>query len=288
MTLDLDALVLPAYDDLEGLPGEAEPWRDRYTLDETLELAGLSTPLRHDGRVGVVPTGIGKTRAATTTTALCASDALSLDRSLILSVGVGGAPPPVSVGSVVLADAIVDWDDKCRFDPGGEGPSIAPNPYTVGQGVYTLDGPRVRAARQTAATADLRTPARDGLRGDEPAIADGTNVCGDELWHGSALAAAVERLVAAEDRRLGDVDLDPYRVTEMEDAGTATALKRFGLLDRYLTVRGVSNHDRPTGDEDSDAAIRREEFEAGFEPAIENAVRVGSTLVEDWLDRDTD
>jgi hypothetical protein len=31
----------------------------------------------------------------------------------------------------------------------------------------------------------------------------------------------------------------------MEDAETATALERFGLLDRYLSVRAVTNYDRP-------------------------------------------
>jgi purine nucleoside permease len=113
MAVDLNALVLPAFEDLEGLPGEVTPWRAAYALDRTVRIEGVPSPLRYtDGGLGVVPTGVGKSAAATTTTALCASDAVDLDDALVLSVGAAGGPPQLSVGSVVLADCIVDWDDS--------------------------------------------------------------------------------------------------------------------------------------------------------------------------------
>ena len=135
MTVDLAVLVLPAFDDLAGLPGETAPWTDAYDFTAEVDLPGLATPLRYtDDGLGIVPTGVGKANAATTATALLASDRIDLADAVILSVGVAGAPPTVPVGSVLVTDQIVDWDDKCRFDDG-----LASNPYTEGQGQYDLD-----------------------------------------------------------------------------------------------------------------------------------------------------
>lgn len=135
MAIELDVLVLPAFDDLPGLPGEATPWYESYDLDETKEIAGVHSPVHYTAAgLAVVPTGIGKSAAATTTTALLASDAFALDEALVLTVGVAGGPPDLPLGSVVVADTIVDWDDKCRLDSGDSDPPLAMNPYTEGQG----------------------------------------------------------------------------------------------------------------------------------------------------------
>ena len=273
MTLTLDALVLPAFDDLEGLPGEATPWHEQYDLSETVSLSALRAPLRHDGRVGIVPTGIGKVAAATTTATLCASDRLDLSETLICSVGVAGAPPSVPVGSVMLADTVLDWDDKLRFDgEGTEGtPPLALNPYTDEQAVFALETDLLGRTRDIARSATLRT-ATDEHRPPR-LVGEGVNVCGDELWHGDGIAEQVEWL--CERRGVG-----PYRVTEMEDVGTARALERFGHLERYLTVRAVSNHDRPRDSTPARAGFFEGEFEDGFPVAVENAVRVAARILE--------
>lgn len=273
MTVTLDALVVPAFDDLDGLPGETEPWHEQYDLAESLDVAGVPEPLRHDGRLGVVPTGVGKVAAATTVTALLSSSALAVDGP-ICSVGVAGGPPDVALGSVVVADTVLDWDDKCRFD----GEELSLNPYTGEQGVVTLDSDLVERARAVAETVDLRRPETDDERGDgsaggSPAVLGGVNVCGDELWHGHGMVDQVEWLL--DERGVG-----PYRVTEMEDIGTAAALARFDALDRYLTIRGVSNHDRPRGDRPPAESFADPAFEAGFGTAAENAVRVARAVIE--------
>ena len=69
----------------------------------------------------------------------------------------------------------------------------------------------------------------------------------------------------------------------MEDAGTATALARFGHADRYLSVRGVSNHDRQSGRESARESFFSSGFEAGFEAGLENAVAVARAVVDDRL-----
>lgn len=279
MTVELDVLVLPAYEDLEGLPGEAGPWHEAYGLDDAVEVTGPPEPLRHNGRIGIVPTGVGKSAAATTVSALLSSPQLDLQETLVCSVGVAGGPPTVPVGSVVVADTVLDWDDKCRF--GGE--RLALNPYTGDQGVFDLDADLVEWARSVGAGVELRAPDSSVEHGEPsdgtPAILGGVNVCGDEHWHGEAVAEQVEWLLA--EREAGR-----YRVTEMEDAGTAFALSRFGLLDRYLTIRGVSNRDRPPGGRDPAESMFDPAFESGFGVAVENAVGVGRAVIEEHIGAD--
>lgn len=278
MTVDPDALVLPAFEDLADLPGEATPWHNAYDLDRSASIDGVPPPVRYGDRgVAVVPTGIGKTAAATTTAALCSSPRIDLDGALVLSVGAAGGPPALPIGSVVVADTIVDWDDKCRVDPDDEG-SLALNPYTD-EGAFELDAGLLEEARAAADAVDLSGGTDPGTHSsdaapDPPTIAGGTNLCGDELWHGRELAAQAAWLVEAN-------EAGPYRATEMEDAGTAAALERFGRLDRYLSVRGISNHDRPPAGVPARESLLDPGFEAGFGPAIENAVRVARSVIED-------
>jgi len=188
MTVDLDVIVLPAFDDLPGVPGEATPWHEAYDLEHTVEIAGVDAPLAYTERgLAVVPTGVGKSAAATTTTALLASDELVLEGSLILTVGVAGGPPTLPVGSVVVSDSIVDWDDKCRLDPDDTDPALVMNPHTEGQGVFHLNRELVQDVLSRSEDIDLGTAGVDSSvteRHDEdskPVVVSGTNLCGDEL-----------------------------------------------------------------------------------------------------------
>lgn len=280
MTIEIDVLVLPAFDDLAGLPGEAAPWREAYDLERTIRIDGVSTPLRYtDGGLAVVPTGVGKIAAATTTTALITSDKLDLEGTLVLSVGAAGGPPELPIGSVVVADGVVDWDDKCRLDPTDDGSfPLRPNPYTEGQGAFELNSELVERARSLAREIELASQESEST-GDNPAepeILGGTNLCGDEFWHGHALAEQASWLI-------DEHGMEPYRATEMEDAGTAAALERFGRLDRYLSIRGITNYDRPTGGKSPDDYLFDQTFESGFGVGIENAVAVARTIVDEQL-----
>ncbi len=278
MSVTLRGLVLPAFDDLGDLPSEAEPWRRAYCFDR-LTLAGLSSPLRYTAEgLGLVPTGVGKTAAATTAAAICASSEVVLEDPLVCSVGVAGGPPSLPVGSVVIADHIVDWDDKCRFGPGQAG--LALNPYTD-RGAFEVDRELVSLATSLASDVELVSPADEGgefpgSSGREPTVVTGTNLCGDELWHGRELAAEASWLVS-------EHGCGPYRATEMEDSGTVAALKRFGRADRYLSIRGISNHDRPSAGESARESFFSPGFEDGFETGLSNAVAVARAVVDDWL-----
>lgn len=281
MSVELEVLVLPAFDDLADLPSEAKPWNRAYNLDETVHVTGVSAPLRYaESGMAVVPTGIGKTAAATTTTALLASDRLDLSEALVLSVGVAGGPPELAIGSVVIANDIVDWDDKCRFDPSERDElPLATNPYTEDQGVFDLDPSLVEWALLLGEKANLERTTGDPSADDtseDPAVVTGTNVCGDELWHGEGMAAQVTWLVE-------EYGLGPYRATEMEDSGTATALQRFEKLDQYLSIRGISNHDRPESSVAARDSFFDPAFESGFKTGIRNAISVAQAIVDEKI-----
>lgn len=278
MSVAPDVLVLPTYDDIDGIPSETTPWREEYDFEHTLDVAGVSAPVQYTDRgIALVPTGVTKTASTTSMAALLASDRLDLSETLLLTVGVAGAPPDIPVGSVVVTDTIVDWDDKCRVGPDSEDVPLLVNPYTEGDGVFELNPDLVERARDLAADVDLASDP-DAARTDDatPAVYTGTNVCADEFWHGSEVAGHVEWLVDQH-------DAGTYRVTEVEDSGTATALERFGRLDQYLSIRAVSNHDRPPAGTTPRENVFADGFEAGFDVGVENAVAVARPLIEDWL-----
>lgn len=270
----LEALVLLAFDEVEGFPSEVTPWREAYDFKTTVMIDGSPSPVRvtQDG-LGIVTTGVGKLAAATTMAALTASERIDLGGALIMNVGVAGGPPDVGVGSVIIADSIADWDHKYRVDPDQEDETIAINPHTGGT-AFTLNRDLVEWAMEIAGEVDLSAPEINGRIGSaDTVVSTGTNLCGDELWHGRELARQAVKLVDQHGE-------GTYRATEMEDAGTAYALDQFGYLDQYLSIRGISNHDRPAAGLSGMQSLRSSDFDEGFEHGIRNAFRIAREIVE--------
>ncbi|APW96394.1 phosphorylase [Halobiforma lacisalsi AJ5] len=289
--LSPSVLVLPAV--AEPPIDERRPWLERRAdrLERAISVPGSATPvyLTTDG-VAITTTGIGKSDAATTVAALFATPLLDLSSAYVVSAGIaGGAPDRIALGSVVLADAVVDWDRKHRWDRGeeteGETPPIERLAYRPRDYVHRLEPTLVETALDAAREVDLgddpdvlayqrRYPdAPDG----GPTVDRGTTLCGDEFWHGPRYAREAAWLC----ERYG---VDPYVTTQMEDAATATALERFDAGKRYLSVRAVSNYDRPAPGES--VAESFDGTEATLALAIENAERVGSAVVSELLEVD--
>lgn len=281
--IELRALVLPAFVGEPDAPCERRRWLEGYAFEQSLSLPGLSHPLHYTSdRIGLVPTGMGKAEAATTAAVLCSSPAIDLSEAVVLSVGIAGiAPDRGTLGSVMLADAVVDWDQKVRLDS-TEPESVGLLPYRRRDPVYRLDEDLISAAVAAAGEADLvdddrlaakreryEAPAARG----EPAIGVGATVSSDEYWHGSMVAEQVQWI-------LDQYDAGTLTTTQMEDYGTACVLSRFGRLERYLSVRGAVNFDRqPPGQSASEsfnAGEQRPELAVG----LENAYRVGSAIVD--------
>lgn len=278
MTLHPDVVVLPAFTDAEytGDASEVDPWLDRYEF-ASLDVPGVVHPVRHAPNAGLVlaPTGIGKAAAATTVSALAAGDAVALDDATIISVGIAGVVPAAgTLGSVFVADRVVDGDIKLRI-----GETTSRMQWLVDDYVWELDSDLVGRAAGVASDVELAdSDEAAAIRADydddrSPTVATGPTVCGDEVYHGTAAAAAVDSLCDS-------YGIDSVATTEMEDAGTATALERFGLLDQYVSIRAAANFDREPAGGDPDESITRDVFALG----IENAVRAGAAVVEEFAD----
>lgn len=278
MTLHPDVVVLPAFTDAEytGDASEVDPWLDRYEF-ASLDVPGVVHPVRHAPNAGLVlaPTGIGKAAAATTVSALAAGDAVALDDATIISVGIAGVVPAAgTLGSVFVADRVVDGDIKLRI-----GETTSRMQWLVDDYVWDLDSDLVGRAAGVASDVELAdSDEAAAIRADydddrSPTVATGPTVCGDEVYHGTAAAAAVDSLCDS-------YGIDSVATTEMEDAGTATALERFGLLDQYVSIRAAANFDREPAGGDPDESITRDVFALG----IENAVRAGAAVVEEFAD----
>ena len=279
MTLSPPVVVLPAFTDAEytGDASEAEPWLDRYVFDQEVDLAGLTHPVLYstDTGLALAPTGIGKSAAATTVSTLAAGDAVDLANATILSVGIAGCRPAAgTLGSVFIADRVVDWDIKLRI-----GDSTGRMQWLADDYVWQLDETLVERAVTAAREASLADSDRaTEIRGryDDsrtPTVDVGPTVCGDEVYHGEATAHQVAALCTS-------YDVGSFATTQMEDAGTATALERFGLLDQYLSIRAAANFDREPAGGDPTESIDNDVFDLG----IENAVRVGEAVADEFLD----
>lgn len=267
--VSLDALVLPAFGESDfdaemDVTDELTRWLDAYDFDGEVTVPAANEPLRYtDDGLGITPTGMGKAAAASTVAGLASSPDVDLSDAVVVTVGVAGAAPDAaSLGSVAVADAIVDWDVKQRYDDGLELFEYRPHDY-----VWTLDSDLVDRAATAARDVELDSAV---AAPEAPGVVVGPTVCGDEFWHGQSLADQADWLC----RQYG---VDGYVTTEMEDAGTATALSRAGLLDRYVSVRGVTNYDRPVGEDG--AAMDDGVAAAGFELGLENAFRAGRAVV---------
>ena len=279
MTIQPAVVVLPAFTDAEytGDASEVDPWLDRYAFDRELDVVGVSHPVYYasDRDLALAPTGIGKSAAATTVSALAAGEAVDLADATLLTVGIAGCSPAAgTLGSVFVADRIVDWDIKLRI-----GETTSRMQWLADEYVWQLDEAlvdRAAAAAREASLVDSDQAAEIRERYDDtrsPEVDVRPTVCGDEVYHGETTAAQVDALCES-------YGVDGFATTEMEDAGTATALERFGLLDQYISIRAAANFDREPPGGDPNTSIEADVFELG----IENAVRVGTAVVDEFTD----
>jgi Purine nucleoside permease len=279
MTLSPAVVIFPAFTEAEytGDASEVAPWQARYDFDRQEAIDGCKHELLYasDPDIALVPTGIGKSAAATTVAALAAGDTIALQEATILSVGIAGCNPAAgTLGSVFISDRVVDGDIKLRI-----GETTSRMQWLVDEYVWKLNTKRVNQA--VAATRDVTladSEAAQAIRDDyddsrSPTVDTGTTVCGDEVYHGTATATQVEQLCAS-------YGITEFATTEMEDAGTVTALERFGLLDQYVSVRAASNFDREPAGGSPTESIERDVFELG----TENAVRVGHAIVQKLIE----
>ncbi|MDT3435534.1 hypothetical protein [Haloarcula sp. 1CSR25-25] len=159
-------------------------------------------------------------------------------------------------------------------------------PYRPFDYSYQIDPAHVERALSLAETATLadseqakqyRQNYTEEAAQRTPFVDIGTTITGDEYWHGETFSNQAQYIC-------DQYDAGTYATTEQEDFGTASALRRHGHFDRYLSLRSVSNFDQPYPGQ----TVRESLFEAdsgGYIPSITNVFRVGSAIVDDILEQ---
>lgn len=299
--VDVKVLVLTHFEVGEyagDTPGEFQRWYDGYDLSNEVEVPGAWAPVFYDDDgVAVTLTGMGHSFCGPSVAAILASSAFDFEDSYFLSAGISGAPPDVgTLGSVFVSDYVVNWDFGHRWaqedDPrdlqGGEGPdqefALQIYPGRPFDYVYELNEDLVNKAVSLSEGVDLEDSDRakeyrelypQEAANRDPFLDVGTTVSGEEYWHGPTFSDQAQYIA-------DEYEASTYATTEMEDYATATAVKQHGHLDRYLSIRSVSNFDQPHPDQT--VAESLEADSGGFIPSITNVYRVGSRLVDDIVE----
>ena len=308
------AVIVTAFEPDSGpVPGEFRYWRERERLDREFTFPQGYRPLylSKDGVLGVV-TGVGAARAAASVMALGLDPRFDLTSAYWLISGVAGINPHRgSLASVVLPEHIVDgaltheidareiptdWPDgfvpigksvpyeqprEDRFN-GDDGIVFRLNTELV-RGAY--DATRLIGLFDTANMAARRVQFAPEAAQQPPSVILGDELSSTTFWHGKLLSERATRWVDYQTEGRGS-----YTITAMEDAGILQSLKflaNAGRADfsKVLIVRAASNYDQQrAGVTAAESLIEsRVAANSGYMPALENAYRVGSAILQDVL-----
>src|SRR5437764_1445426 len=129
----------------------------------------------------------------------------------------------------------------------------------------TWDVPLADSAAAQAARAHY-----PGQAGERPFVTRCDSVAGDDFFAGTFLSAEAQHVMDVRTHGQG-----LYCTTEQEDSAVAGVLQRFGMLDRYASLRTASDFDQPAPGQTTEQLLQS--F-PGALPAVENEYRVGATF----------
>ncbi|MEU8895114.1 purine nucleoside permease [Nocardia sp. NPDC048505] len=259
---------------------EHQAWLTRESLPVTVKVPTVDKTVQcnADG-LCVVETGQGKSNAAATMMAVLDSPKFDFSRAYFLTTGIAGTPPDQgTLGSAAWARWVVDFDLGNHLDP-AEAPEVPFGFRPVEKyptAAYHLDDALVDTAfrlteRTQLADSEAAAAERDrypGQAGRVPAVMKCDTVTGDDYFSGKTPSDTARYIMGVRTE-----DQGTYCTTQMEDNATATALARHGYLNRYLSLRTVSNFDQP---HPGQTVVEHLEAEGdGFRLALENLYTLG-------------
>lgn len=237
--------------------GEAQLLFEKYCSGGTeYTVNGLrdNQKLYYKNGVALLICGEGKVDSALSLSSVLIDPRFDFSSAYIISCGCGGGSYERAViGDVVIATTLVDKDLGHRADPRDMADK---NPkHTWFHSTSYDDMACLRLNRELALKA-FQTARNITLDSSEygrsimsafkkkynvesraPKLLIGTSVTSDTYWkgiheHDNAVAAVIAYECP-----------DPYTVTEMEDTAVADVIRRFGLLDRMIVIRFITNLD---------------------------------------------
>ncbi len=286
-------------------PGEAHLWVERQKLDRVLPFPLGEFDLRmNDAGMLLICTGGGVTNASTSIMALGLDPRFDLGKAYWLIAGIGGGDPlDVSLGTAAWAKHVVDGDLAYEIDAreipadwpygvlplGSKKPNDIAKGWTVDTIHYALNPVLVDWAysitkdHPVADSAGIATFRRqfEGYPAATrpPFVTIGDSLSASRYWHGEHLnqwANDWVRLQAG-----GDAN---FMMSDMEDSGTLTALRRLARvgradLKRVLVLRTASNYSRAPPGKSTSWSMTAEYPEGGV-PALEAAYQVGNRVAQ--------
>lgn len=286
-------------------PGEFQLWIEREKLDIVKPFPLGEYELRmNEAGVLAICTGGGITNAATSIMALGMDPRFDLSKAYWLVAGIaGGDPQDVSLGTAAWARHVVDGDLLYEIDareipaswPYGLLPLGAkqPNDKADGWTVDTIHFPLNSALAEWAYALTKDHPVADSPGIAEfrkqfvgypnalrpPFVTIGDNLSSSRYWHGERMNGWANDWV-----KLQAGSASNFMMTNMEDSGTLTALRRLSRqhlvdLQRVLVLRTASNYTMPPKGKTAAWSTTAEYPENG-RPALEAAYQVGNRVVQ--------
>jgi purine nucleoside permease len=291
-------------------PGEFQFWIERQKLDHVLPFPlGEYALYMNDAGLLAICTGGGITNASTSIMALGLDSRFDLSHAYFLIAGIaGGDPQDVSLGTAVWSRHVVDGDLLYEIDareipkewPYGLLPLGAkkPNDKADGWTVDTIDYPLNEKLANWAYGLTKDHPIADspGIAAFRkqfagypnavrpPFVTMGENLASSKYWHGEHMNQWANDWV-----KLQAGPNMNFMMTNMEDSGTLTALRRLSrkkLVDmqRVMVLRTASNYTMPPKGQSTWSTTA--EYPENGRPALEAAYSVGNIVVQallkDW------
>ncbi|MFI1920455.1 purine-nucleoside phosphorylase [Nocardia sp. NPDC020380] len=280
--IDVGVLVITMFDP------ENQVWLKNEQLPTTVDVPGAFKPVRCNAdKLCVAETGQGKANAATTMMAILNSDKFDFSHAYFLTAGIAGTPPEQgTLGGAALARWVVDFDLGNHLEP-AEAPGV-PFGYRpvedYNTDAYQLDTALVDKAfgwAQDVKLADSPEAIAEralypGQAGRTPQVMKCDTMTGDDFYSGKPLSDTAGYIMNLRTKGAGT-----YCTTQMEDNATATALKAHGYLNRYLSLRTMSNFDQPYPGQS--VVDHLDKTSGGFQVALDNQYTLGKALAEQLL-----
>jgi len=305
--IPIKVLILPKFElgEMTGdFPGEAQLYYDEYVKggDEyKIENSIWDVTLYVKDGVALCVAGEGKVSSAVNTYAILADERFDFSDAYILSTGCTGCAKGYGVmGDVYVITAAIDYDLGHHADPreltDDSHPTWFHDDEFDSTSVVKLD--QKLTGRVYDLVKDFKPETTERTReimkksfpGEEwadrdPMVLKGTTVSADDFWKGEY--DHQNAVLMAEYYGCPD----PYASTEMEDVAVGNVVKGFGMLDRYIIIRGSVNMDvfmlgvTPAAlwGEQSDDSLATEGSEESadiLETAMDNTLNAGKIVID--------
>lgn len=289
--------------------GEMQLWVERQKLDRRFPFPMGEYELRmNDKGMLAICTGGGVTNAATSIMALGTDPRFDLSKAYWIVAGIaGGDPQDVSLGTAAWSRHVVDGDLLFEIDareipkdwPYGLLPLGAkkPNDKADGWTVDTIDFPLNEPLAEWAFAITKDHPVKDseGIAAfrkqfagyanatKPPFVTMGESLSSSKYWHGEHMNQWANDWV-----KLQAGAKYNFMMTNMEDSGTLTALRRLSRtklvdLQRVMVLRTASNYTMPPRGQSTVWSTTAPYPEEGA-PAIEAAYQVGNRVAQALID----